>query len=83
MAFEKTYSKRDDKVYSRIVETRTDITGKEFTVRDEEALYDHEKHLPQLDRRLIVIHEEIAELQVDEAQVVEQIRAVKAARDEK
>jgi hypothetical protein len=77
-----TYTKKaDGKVYLRHVETRSDVTGKEFTLQDQEVEFDHRKHLPQLQTELVDLRLEIAELEGEKARLVNKISAVKTARD--
>jgi hypothetical protein len=77
-----TYRKKSDgKIYLRHVETRSDVNGKEFTVQDAEVEFDHQKHLPQLQKKLADLRLEIAELEAEEARLLNKISAVKTARD--
>jgi hypothetical protein len=80
MAVTETYTRKEDgKVYLRHIETRTDITGTEFTLRDKEVEFNHRKHLPQLETNLADIRVEIAELEAEESRLVNKISAVKVA----
>ena len=79
MAVEKTYEKRGDKVYLRVIEKRKDITGAEFTVRDIEVEFDHKKHLPQLAKKLTELQSDTIDFKVDEARLIENIAAIEAA----
>jgi hypothetical protein len=77
-----TYTKKPDgKVYLRHVETRADVIGKEFTIQDQEVVFDYEKHLPQLEKKLVDLRLEIAELETEETRLVEKIAAVETAKD--
>lgn len=81
MTLKKTYEKREGTMYLREIETKEDIKGVTFTTRDAEVVFDYKKHLPQLAKKLTDLQEEIADIQVDEARLIEQIAAIKTARD--
>ena len=82
MAVTDTYTKRPDgKIYLRHVETRSDVNGKEFTVQDAEVEFDHQKHLPQLKKKLADIRSEIADLEAEETRLATKTAAIETARD--
>lgn len=77
-----TYTKKaDGRIYLRHVETRSDVTGKEFTIQDAEVEFDHRKHLPQLRNKLADVRSEIGGLEEEETRLVNKIAAVETARD--
>ena len=81
MAIERTYSKRGNTVFVREIERLRDTEGTEFVVKDTETAIDHEQRITQLNNGLVVVREEIAELQVDEANLVARIADIETARD--
>ena len=82
MAVELTYRKREDgKVLVRHVETREDVNGQTFTVADIEKEFNHERHIPQFTKQLEDVRSEIALLEKEETRLVNEITAIKNARD--
>ena len=82
MGVEETYRKdKDGQVYFRRVETKEDVNGTMFTVTDKEISVNHESRLNGIEKELLDLREEIAELQVEETRLVSHQTRLKAAID--
>ncbi len=77
-----TYTKKlDGEIYERRIITRVDVNGKEFTIKDEERVFNYRHYLPRLESRVTELDAEIAELENEKTKVVNKIGAIKVARD--
>ncbi len=82
MAIETTYRKDNDgKMYLRQMETKEDVNGDVFTLVDKEIEFNHTAHIPQIQKRLDLVQEEIADLQKAEKMYIDRLNAITVARD--
>ena len=83
MSVEVTYLKKvDGKVYQRQIETREDVNGIEFITRDVEKEFLHERILPDIEKEIARLQQEIVDRQEEEVDAARRlgIRSVHVTR---